>query len=237
VSGPDGSAGRDYGAAFVSGGRAALEAGVELTSTALLVVDMQNDLCHPDGFYGGRGRPVERLYAVHGAIAVLLEEARRDGLPIVYTKEIFNERLPDLISRHALKPDVIGDVRGLRPGSWGAAIIDELAPRDEDFIIEKPDYSAFYETQLTTLLKRLQIRTLIITGILTHACLLHTVFDAFVRDFDVIVVSDTVASYEEELSAAALSIIDALLGPVISLDEAIGLLRAKTGEVVGSLSQ
>ena len=112
------------------------------------------------------------------------------------------------------------------PGSWGANTVDELKPQPGEYVLKKRGYSAFYQTDLEMMLRRRSINTLIITGTILHACILHTVFDAFSRDFEVIVVEDAVSTWASDLQQPTLRVIDLILGAVRPTSEVIAVLEA-----------
>ncbi len=208
--------------------REALEAALarlDPRSTALIVVDMQNDFCHPDGFYHGVGRTSEPIRRAIGPIEVLLEVARRAGLVVVFTRLVHDPSQPDMPDRRRIAPGGwAARGRRLLPGSWGADIVAELAPRPGEYVVDKADYSAFYGTDLERLLRRRGVRSLVLVGTVTYACVLHTAFDAFVRDFDVVVAAEGVSCWFDELQESTLRIVELLLGrvaPVAAISAAI----------------
>ncbi len=206
--------------------------------TALIVVDMQNDFCHPQGFYARNsdrmmsiGLDPDLVAARIGPMKTLLEAAREAGLFIVHTQIIrdsdsFNkvELLHRIVPRtHRAYMDAAGDPP-LVPNSWGAATHDELAPLVDEYVLVKRAYSSFYQTDLEMVLRRRGIRTVIITGTVTYACVLHTAFDANVRDFDVIMASDGVGSWAPDLQEPTLQIVDLILGAVTPSSELVEML-------------
>lgn len=199
-------------------GREPLEAALarlDPRSTALLVVDMQNDFCHPDGFYHGIGRASEPIRRAIPPIRALLEAARRAGLVVAFTRLVYDPSQPDMPERRRIAPGAwAARGRRLPPGSWGADVVDELAPRPGEYVVDKADYSAFYGTNLEAVLRRRGIRSLILVGTVTYACVLHTAFDAFARDFDVVVAAEGVSCWFDELQEPTLRIVELLLGRV-----------------------
>ena len=211
--------------------------------TALLMVDMQNDFCHPQGFYA---RAVERIRPLGldpqlvtdgiGAMRSLLDAARGVGLFIVHT-QIIRDASPD--AAHAIHQVVadtfraVADIPGepaLTPGSWGAATHDDLQAQPNEYLIQKRSFSAFFGTDLEIALRRRGIKTLVIAGTITYACVLHTAFDANVRDFDIIVASDGSASWAPDLQAPTLRIVDLILGSSASTGEIIEALAIARAE-------
>jgi nicotinamidase-related amidase len=148
-------------------------------ATALLVVDMQNDFAHPDGvLYGNDAR---RAIPV---IATLAERARAAGVPVFFTQDWHEPDDPEfaLWGEHA------------RADSWGARIVDELAPRPGDQQVRKLRYDAFYGTSLDHRLRLRGVRHLVIVGTVANICVLHTAGSAALRFYDVVVAEDGVAA-------------------------------------------
>lgn len=214
---------------------------IDTATTALIVVDMQNDFCHADGFYAKAAERIEPLglnpQLVTDAIppmASLLEAARAAGLFIVHTR-IERDDSPDAVHLiHNVVAQTFGAVAdapggpALMPGTWGADIHDALAPQDGEYVVTKRSFSAFFGTDLETALRRRGIRTVILAGTITYACVLHTAFDANVRDLDVIVASDGTASWAPDLQDPTLRIVDLILGAAAATGEIIEALALAT---------
>lgn len=108
-------------------------------------------------------------------------------------------------------------------GTWGAQIVDSLTPGPDDHIISKRRYSAFYQTDLELCLRCWGIDTLIFTGVATEICVETTVRDAFIRDFDILVAGDAVASWDKEASRATLRTVEESFGAVLSCEKIVEL--------------
>lgn len=205
--------------------------------TALIMVDMQNDFCHPEGFYG---RNRERMMSIGlapelvegriGTMKELLRAARDAGLFIVHTQIVREADAHHRVQKlHQIVPRTFQAIQDapdtpLAPGSWGAATHDELGPLPGEYVMVKRAFSSFYQTDLEMMLRRRGIRTVIIAGTVTYACVLHTAFDANVRDFDVLLPSDGVASWAADLQDPALRIVDLLLGATVPTSELVEIL-------------
>lgn len=161
-------------------------------NTALIVIDMQNDFCHPDG----------ALFAPPSEDAVediqyLIDKANEVGVSeIIFTKDTHaedqfeNTNYYDEFSRWG--EHVLED-------SWGQEILEELNPDENaDLVLEKPTYSAFHETELDEWLTERDINNLVICGTLANVCVLHTASGAALNDFRPIIVEDAVGYLEEE---------------------------------------
>jgi len=181
--------------------------------SALVLIDMQNDFCATDGFYARIGRDVSALTEVIEPISGLLERARAAGATVVFTRLVHDAERGPMEARHDLKPKTwTTSGERLIPGTRGAEVVDDLAPRPGEIVIDKPAYSAFQDTDLAEQLAARGIKTLLFTGVTTYACVLASAFAAFDRDFDVVFLTDMVASWRPDLDRAAFDIVDLLLG-------------------------
>lgn len=133
-------------------------------------------------------------------------------------------------ARQSLTPGRLSTISGHNlDGSPQTEILPELGPEPTDCVIRnKKRLSAFYGTDLEFLLRTHRIETVALAGINTNTCVLCTAFDAFNRDFQVIVLSDGVASmYGEDLHVLGLQNISRCLGWVMTVDEFLGAVRAR----------
>lgn len=157
---------------------------------ALLLIDVINDLEFP------RGRELLKP-ALRAArrIAALKKRAHELRIPVIYANDNFGRwrsNFTDVV-QHCLMDDVLG-----RP------IAELLAPQPEDYFVLKPKHSAFFSTVLETLLEYLQAKRLILTGFAGDACVLLTAADAYIRDFELFVPQDCIASTSEVENRKAL---------------------------------
>lgn len=188
-------------------------------STALIVIDMQRDFLEPGGFGEMLGNEVSLLRSAIAPCQRLLAAARTAGLLVVHTRE---GHRPDLSDAPAAKlargrgPTRIGDAgpmgRILIRGEPGHDMVPELAPAPGEPVVDKPGKGAFYQTDLTLILAKAGIRTLLVAGVTTEVCVHTTVREANDRGFDCLVVSDAVASYFPEFHRVALEMICAQSG-------------------------
>lgn len=184
--------------------------------TALLVVDMQNDFCSADGYYAGVGFSMEPIRAIIPRLQRLVSAMRDAGATIVFTRLVHDPALPDVTERHAvLPPGWRATERRLVPGTRGAEIVDELRPAPGDVVVDKSGYSAFADTGLAVYLRRRGVQTVVLSGTVDYACVLHTAFDAFELDFDVLLAGDSTTGWDPALGPAARRILELLLGRVV----------------------
>ncbi|MEG6523610.1 cysteine hydrolase family protein [Desulfotomaculum sp. 1211_IL3151] len=165
--------------------------------TALLVIDMQNDFCLP-------GAPFE----VPGAMGVIpfikqaLHACRENGLPVVHVFRYYRGDGSDVeITRYNRFVQVGG---GCIEGTEGAKIVEELKPMPGDYLVTKQRWSAFFQTELDNLLRRLGVDQVVVTGVQTPNCIRGTVWDANSLDYEVIVLTDATGAKTEEVHQANL---------------------------------
>jgi nicotinamidase-related amidase len=175
-----------------------------LASTALLLVDLQNDFIHPQGAYACGGQSNADIAALPGRLKPLADAFRaKGGLVVATLFTLVPGRGGDpIISPHlkALRPFLRkGD---FAPGAWGQQLVDELVPADCN--VEKIAYSAFYMTRLEWLLRKCGIGRLCVGGIVSNGGVASTVRDAHVREFDCVVLDDGCAAFSRELHRAAI---------------------------------
>jgi len=193
---------------------------VAARTTALLVVDMQNDFCHADGYYARAGRDISALAASVAPVSALLDRCRRAKVTIAFTRLVHDERRGAMEERHAIRPlRWTASGRRLLPGSWGADLVHELSPLDGEIVIDKAGYSAFDDTRLEAALRSRGVTTLILAGVVTYACVLATAFSAFDRGFDVLLATEAVGSWNTALGAGTGEIVDLLLGRAVTSDQ------------------
>lgn len=157
---------------------------------ALLLIDLINDM----EFEEGR-QLFEHALSAARKIVRLKERAGAAGVPVIYVNDNFGHWRSDLNVqiRHCIEDKVRGE-----------PIARMLKPSRSDYFVLKPKSSAFFDTTLQTLLQYLEIKTLILTGVAADVCILYTAHDAHLRDYDIIVPRDCVASNSHEETAAAL---------------------------------
>jgi nicotinamidase-related amidase len=150
----------------------------EKCETALLIVDVINDLDFPEA-----NQLLRYARAMVGKLAKLKQRVKRAGVPVIYVNDNFGRWRSDL---HSL-------VEHCRQGK-ARAIVDLLRPEQGDYFVLKPKHSGFFSSTLETLLRYLGAKRLIITGIAGNYCVLFTANDAYMRDYELIVPSDCTVS-------------------------------------------
>ena len=174
---------------------------VDLRTSAVVVVDMQNSFASKGGMLDLAGADISGAPAVVRSIAAILDVARPAGLPIVYLQMGYKADLSDSggpgspnwhkeLGIRMMNGDPALKGKLVTLGSWDFDIVDELKPRPEDLVIVKTRYSGFAHTALDSELKARGIRYLFFTGIATNVCVESTLRDAFFLDYWPILIAD-----------------------------------------------
>jgi ureidoacrylate peracid hydrolase len=199
---------------------------VDPKHTAVVLVDLQNDFVHPDGwvarqqisgFLGDTG-----IEAVLERSSALLEAARSADIPVAFVRMIGDDKylspsMRALYSRNHghQRPTCVSE------GTWGAELYAGLQPsgRDNDYLIDKHRYSAFIGTRLDQVLRSNGIQTIVVSGVATSGCVESTVRDGFMTDYYVVLAGDACGDYEQDRHRASLSKIGLSFGYVIDVEE------------------
>jgi ureidoacrylate peracid hydrolase len=192
--------------------------------TAVVVVDMQNDYCHPDGVFFRAGLQLVGLEQLVESVNTLTAAARAARAPVFWVAMVWDG--PDDLGLLRERSPFLA-AEGLRRGTWGAELVDELTVVPDDHRVEKKRFSAFFESDLDRTLRAADISRLVVAGVRTDFCVESTVRDAFFRDYDVVVVRDAVAGYLPDLHDSSLRLMDTVFGRVVDLDTALAVLEER----------
>lgn len=183
---------------------------IDLAKAAILVIDMQNDFCHPDGWLAHIGVDVAPAREPIEPLKTILPQLRAVNVPVVWVN--WGNR-PDLLNisagvRHVYNPTGegvgLGDplpTRGtpvLEKGSWAAAVVDELEQKPEDILVDKYRMSGFWDTPLDSILHNLGKTTLLFAGVNVDQCVMATLQDANFLGYDCILLKDCAATTSPE---------------------------------------
>ncbi len=166
--------------------------------TAVLFIEFQNDFCTTRGmFHELAGPELERLETVVHA-RDLLEAARRSGAGVIHCPFVYDADWCKKTRSVGLL-ETIRQNGAFQPNTWGAAIIEELAPRGREVVLSgKRGLSAFGNTELNHVLKTGDYRNLLVCGLLTNVCVQATAFSAYDRGMNTRIVLDACASGSRE---------------------------------------
>ena len=219
---------------------------IDITKTAVIVVDMQNDFGSKGGMFDHAGLDISMIQRAIGPTAKVLSSARQAGLKIVFLKMGFHPDLSDLgaadspnrmrhlrlgVGETVHAPDGT-ESRILIRDSWNTDIVPELKPQAGDSVLYKHRFSGFYQTDLDEILKNLGIKYLIVTGCTTSVCVESTVRDAMFRDYSCVLLADCMGEpigygLPRSNHEASLLVIQTLFGWVSDSNEFIKTLDAQ----------
>ena len=187
---------------------------VDIARSAIIVIDMQNDFCHPDGWLSGIGVDVSPARTPIEPLRRLLPVLRDRKVPVIWVN--WGNR-PDKLNLspsvlHVYKPSGretgIGDplpngAPVLEKDSWAAAIVDELTPEPTDILVDKYRMSGFWDTPLDSILRNLKVQTVFFAGVNSDQCVMSTLQDANFLGYDCIMLEDCAATTSPSFCAEA----------------------------------
>jgi len=191
---------------------------IDRNRAAMIIIDMQNSFCRPEGRVAAIGLDTSACQTVIGACKAVLELGREAKLPIIFTRYVYR---PDYTDGGVMVKHIMPELEGfgaLQSGSDDADIVTELTPEPGEIIVDKNRPSAFFNTDLAETLERLGRDQLIVCGVTTNCCVESTVRDASHRDLQVFVVEDACAELDAERHAVSLRTMDMLFADVINAD-------------------
>ena len=180
----------------------------DLASSAIVIVDMQNDFCHPDGWLASIGVDISPARDPIAPLTGLLPRLRANEVPVIWLNwgnraDLLNCS-PTLL--HVYNPDGMStglgdrldapgkDARVLEAGSWSAGIVDELDVAESDIHVSKYRMSGFWDTPLDSILRNLKVQTVLFAGVNLDQCVLATLIDASCAGYDCILLEDCSAT-------------------------------------------
>lgn len=179
---------------------------IDLKRCAMIVIDMQNDFCSKGGWIDKRGIDIAPVRRPIAPLNKFLPVLRKADVPIIWLN--WGNR-PDLMNLnptvlHSGNPSGTGAGYGdtpkggrspvLRKGSWGARICDDIKPARRDIHVDKFRLSGFWDNELDSILRNLDVRTLLFAGVNSDRCVMATMQDASFLGYDSILIDDCAAT-------------------------------------------
>jgi nicotinamidase-related amidase len=207
--------------------------GPNISRSALILVDMQNDFLHPDGSFAHIAREHPEAMIDMPFLEGTIPHAKR------LATAFRNAARPVVYLAHVLKPDYSDAAfpywrLGMQPatgnrthcveGTWGARIIDELSPRENEPVVVKKGFGGFANTALDTILRNMGIATCVVAGVTTCVCVSSTVRGGVEHNYRMILASDAVAEVSRETHAGELKTMARVFADVKTTDEILELL-------------
>jgi ureidoacrylate peracid hydrolase len=193
-------------------------------TTALLVIDIQNDFCSPTGLMASMGKNVSGMPVMVGKIQKLATVFEGSGMPVFYTQQIYDRsKLTDLqkeqydLDGKMITCDIQGDGYNLY----------ELTP-PTDRVFPKYNYNVFSNPDLSQELSDRGIKTLVITGVATQVCVETAIRNGFDIGYKIVVPRDLVAttSKDPDIQERTLRLVEKTYGIVVDSAEVIAILQA-----------
>ncbi len=211
-----------------------LDVTLDPADVGLLVIDLQNGFCHPDGARARAFGPgsADKPQAIVPRVIDLIGQLRPLDIPVWFTRQVHfpedrgrqRRRIPSHLDRRGLKLELCNR------GTWDAELLDEIKQqvKTDDEVIIKHRASAFYNTTLESELRMSGVQVLVVTGTTTSYCVDSSIRDAYARDFDVVVPAECVADTDDAAHAAVLASTDRFHGVVTTVDDLLRAIRPAT---------
>lgn len=183
---------------------------LDLAKTAILVIDMQNDFCHPDGWLAHIGVDITPARTPIYSLKTLLPILRQVGVPVIWLNWGNRADLGNISANvlHVYNPSGLGigvgdplpnnDAKVLMAGSWAAEIVEELEQHRQDICVDKYRMSGFWDTPLDSILRNLGRTTVLFAGVNADQCVMATLQDANFLGYDCLLVKDCTATTSPE---------------------------------------
>ncbi len=198
---------------------------IDKRHTALLVMDLENDVIHPDGAFKDFG--FAQMVAdnnILGKTNELLTAARGAGVKVIYVSIKFRPGYPERPANAGLW-EAVHAANALVEGTWGTQIHDDVTPQEGEIVVTKKGASAFAASDLDQILSASHIGTLILAGVATNFVIEGTARQASDLGFNVVVVGDCCTSMSQEAHDAALNTALPFLSTISNLEEVVAALK------------
>ncbi|HJP67670.1 MAG TPA: isochorismatase family cysteine hydrolase [Sphingomicrobium sp.] len=190
---------------------------IDLSRSALMIIDMQNDFCGQGGWISSMGVDFAAARELVAPINAVADALRAQNVPVLWVNWGVRADRANLSpsTQHPFNPNGSGpglagsrtdkgrSYKVLQKGEWGAELIEGLTPRPEDIQIDKHRISGFWDTPLDSVLRNLNISTLLFAGINADHCVYATLMDANFHGYDTVMLEDCVATTSPDFCMAA----------------------------------
>lgn len=186
--------------------------------SALVVIDVQNDFCSPEGVMAKSGKDVSGVVAMMPRLERLIEGAHQSNVPVIlvrttHSPETTSQAWSHRTGRAEQAPNCL-------PDSWGAEFFG-LKPEPDDFIVTKHRYSAFNSPDFIELISRLNKPSLLFCGVATNVCVETSLRDATCSDYYSTLVEDCSSAYLRSLHEGAVHNVKSNFGQVVTAVEVL----------------
>lgn len=182
-----------------------------MTTTALLIIDMQNDFVGPDAPLRVSGAD-----EILGSVRAVLDDFRSKDLPVIHILRIHRPGGSDV---EHFRREIFAKIPFAVAGTRGAQVIPSLTPLPGEHILAKTRMSGFIGTDLDLLLRSLGVERIVVVGIQTPNCIRTTVFDAMAYGYDTLLISDATAAATPEIHQANIRDMAAIGVSILTTEE------------------
>jgi len=190
---------------------------VKKDKAILLIIDMQNDFVSD-----GAAIQCDGGLEIVPNIQKMKAWAKKNGIPVIYTQESHRPQRIDFgVELERNEPEHCIE------GTWGHAIINDLKPDEDDYVMIKRRYSAFYMTDLEFVMRGLGRDAVIICGCATNVCVYASALDAMQRDMYVVALSDCCAGTSKQYHENMLKNLEWVVGDVADSETVMEILDGK----------
>lgn len=200
---------------------------IDVKKTALLSMDFQNDIIHPDAPLAQAAGFADMVQKTNilPRTAKLLDAAREAGMLVIHIVVEFGDKSPTMPQRGAFFRMLGSGGPTLQPGTWGAEVHEEVAPKDSDVVVKKAMISAFCGSNLKEVLDQHGITDIAMAGVATTFVVEGTVWSAVDMGYSCVVIEDCVCAGNQEAHDAAIQTSLTYLADICSADEFIAAIK------------
>lgn len=197
---------------------------VDPAHTVVLVVDMQNEFCAPDGYVAKQGWDVGPMVAMAHRLKAFLSAARRH-VRVVHARGQYEP--PFMPAQMVERLHRLGIPPYCQPGTRGVEFYPGFEPEPGEIVITKRTFSAFAHTELDFLLRNLGVRTVVVTGTFTNVCVDSTARDAYFHDYYVVIPEELTANPDADAQRAALRTLGHFFGVVVPSSDLLAVWQRR----------
>ncbi|UCF90726.1 MAG: cysteine hydrolase [Desulfobacterales bacterium] len=202
-----------------------MAAQVDVSKSAVLVMHTQNDITHPDGKFAYSGVPAQvAKHRIWDNLAAFLDSSRKAGMLVIYIKVALRPGHPELSPKSYPIHAGGRKVGAWTEGTWGAEIVDELKPQEEDIVITNYSPNVFLYTNLDQILRAKKIENLFLTGTATNFVVEEAARYGAQIGYDIATVEDCCTSFTDEMHAFSIKNILPQFGAISKSQDVIASL-------------
>jgi nicotinamidase-related amidase len=202
--------------------------------TVLVVIDVQNDFCSPDGSLAALGFDTSGVQEMVPRLRRLVDAARDAGMPVLFVKTLHDAHTdsPQWLGRVGNGPGTERTGLTCRTGTWGSGFY-QLVPGPDEQVVVKNRFSAFVGTNLDMVLRTRGAQSLLFTGVTTETCVESSLREGLFHEYYVSLVEDCAASYSRAAHSASAQAVAQNFGTVVT-SEQLFAYWARDNAVAGS---